>query len=72
MKPGSVGPPEIYLGGHMRNITLENGAKARCFKSLQYVQSDPSKSLTPIQNLYGKENYFDRGGGFKEMKLLIL
>ena len=31
MKLGSVGPPKIYLGGHMRNTTLANGAKAWVF-----------------------------------------
>ena len=63
MKPGSIGPPEIYLGGHMRKITLENGAKAWDFSSSQYVQDAvknieeylaktdrklPSKAHTPI------------------------
>ena len=67
MKPGSVGPPKIYLGGHMRNITLANGIKAWGFSSSQYVQAAvhnveeylvttkhklPPKSLTPIQNSY--------------------
>ena len=28
MKPGSVGPPKIYLGCHMIKITLANVAKA--------------------------------------------
>ena len=37
MKPGSVGPPEIYLGGHMQKTTLENGAKAWGFSLSQYV-----------------------------------
>ena len=70
MKPGSIGPPEIYLGGHMRKITLENGAKAWGFSSSQYVQAAvknieeclaktdrklPSKSLTPIQTSYRPE-----------------
>ena len=27
MKPGSIGPPTIYLGGHMHKFTLENGVK---------------------------------------------
>ena len=39
MKTGSVGPPEIYLGGHMRKITLENGSKAWGFSLLQYFQA---------------------------------
>ena len=39
MKPGSVGPPKIYLGGHMRKITLANGSKAWVFILSQYVQA---------------------------------
>ena len=66
MKPGSIGPPKIYLGGHLRKITLVNGTKAWDFSSLQYVQAAvanveaylvttkhklPSRALTPIQSL---------------------
>ena len=28
LKEGSIGPPELYLGGHMRLVTLDNGVKA--------------------------------------------
>ena len=70
MKPGSIGPPKIYLGGHMRKITLENGAKAWGFSSSQYVQAAvknvkdyliridrklPCKALTPIRTSYRPE-----------------
>ena len=70
MKQGSVGPPKIYLGGHMQKITLANGAKAWGFSSSQYVQADvhneeeylvrtkhklTSKALTPIQTSYRPE-----------------
>ena len=39
MKPGSIGPPTLYLGGHMRQVTLENGVKAWGFGSSQYVHA---------------------------------
>ena len=67
MKPLSVGPPKIYLGGHMQKITLENVSKAWVLISSQYVQAAvnnveeylvktdqklPLKALTPIQNLF--------------------
>ena len=39
LKENSIGPPKIYLGGHMRKVTLENGMKAWTFSSSQYVQA---------------------------------
>ena len=39
LKKESIGPPNIYLRGKMREVTLENGIKAWSFSSLQYVQS---------------------------------
>ena len=35
----SIGPPNIYLGGKIREVTLENGINAWSFSSLQYVQA---------------------------------
>ena len=35
----SVGPPDIYLGGKMRAVELENGSRAWSFGSSQYVQA---------------------------------
>ena len=70
MRPGYVGTPDIYIGGHMRNISFENGAKSWGFRSSQYVQAAvknveeylainerklPSKSLTPLQTSYQQE-----------------
>ena len=67
MKPGSIGPPKTYLGGHMRKITLENGVKAWGFSSSQYAQAAvrnvedylaktnqklPMRALTPIRTNY--------------------
>jgi hypothetical protein len=38
LKEASIGPPDIYLGGKMRQVVMENGAKAWSFSSSQYVQ----------------------------------
>ena len=39
LKQESTNPPELYLGGRMRQVTLDNGVKARNFGSSQYVQA---------------------------------
>ena len=39
LKPESIGPPKIYLGGHMQKVTLENNAEAWAFSSSQYVRN---------------------------------
>ena len=39
MKEESIGVPEIYLGGRITQVVLENGVKAWGFSSSQYVQS---------------------------------
>jgi hypothetical protein len=38
LKESSIGPPDIYLGGKMRQVVMENGVKAWSFSSSQYVQ----------------------------------
>ena len=70
MKPGSVGPPSIYLGNKVSKVTLENGVKAWSFSSSQYVQgavtnvetylkrkgeSLPRKCSTPLATNYRPE-----------------
>ena len=70
MKPGSVGPPTIYLGNKVSKVTLENGVKAWSFSSSQYVQgavnnveaylkrknqSLPRKCSTPLATNYRPE-----------------
>jgi len=35
----SIGPPSQYLGGKLREVTLENGIMAWAFGCCQYVQS---------------------------------
>ena len=39
LKEESIGPPKLYLGGHMRKVTLENDVEAWAFSSTQYVKS---------------------------------
>ena len=39
LKEESIGPPKIYLGGKVRKVELENGAKAWSFSSAQYVHA---------------------------------
>ena len=70
LKEESIGPPDIYLGGKMREVTLENGVKAWAFGSSQYVHAAvknveahlersneklPNKTDTPIQTSYRPE-----------------
>ena len=49
MKPGSVGPPTIYLGNKVSKVTLENGVKAWSFSSSQYVQGAVSNVETYLK-----------------------
>ena len=39
LKQESIGPPDIYLGGKMRKVELENEAEAWSFSSFQCVQA---------------------------------
>ena len=70
LKEESIGPPDIYLGGRVRKVELENGMKAWAFGSSQYVQaavknveqylakSDqrlPVRADTPMQTSYRPE-----------------
>src|SRR5688500_15542729 len=52
LKEESIGPPKIYLGGHMRQVTLDNGKEAWAFGSLQYVQL----------NVHNVEQYLKKRG----------
>jgi hypothetical protein len=66
----SIGKPSNYLGGKLREVTLENGAEAWAFGSTQYVQSAvknvedyltlkgeklQAKAPTPLSNGYRPE-----------------
>ena len=37
LKEKSIGPPDVYLGGKMRRVKLENGSKAWAISISQYV-----------------------------------
>ena len=39
LKESSIGPPSIYLGARVRQVELDNGAKAWAFSPSQYVQA---------------------------------
>ena len=70
LKEESIGETKIYLGRHMRKVTLENGQDAWAFGYSQYYQAAvasvetflaesgaklPSLSDTPIQTSYRPE-----------------
>ena len=70
LREESIGPPSLYLGGKLREITLENGVKAWAFGSTQYVQAAvrnveehlkktgeklPYKAPTPLSSNYRPE-----------------
>ena len=39
LKKDSIRPPNIYLGGHVRKMQLDNGVKAWSYSSSRYVRS---------------------------------
>ena len=70
LKEESIGDPKIYLGGQLRQTTLENGAKCWAFGSAQYVKAAvknveehlakrgqvlPCKAKTALSNGYRPE-----------------
>lgn len=70
LKESSIGPPTIYLGGRLSQVTLENGVTAWAFGSSKYVQESvknvegylertnqalPSRAETPIRTSYRPE-----------------
>ena len=70
LKEESIGPPSLYLGGHMSKVQLENGVHAWAFSSSQYVQQAvvnvekylerndgrlPKRAETPLQTSYRSE-----------------
>ena len=52
LKEASIGPPDIYLGGKMRKVMMENGANAWAFGSLQYVQA----AMNNVEEYLKKQN----------------
>jgi hypothetical protein len=69
LREESIGPPDFYLGGKMREAELENGVKPWSINVSQYVQSavnnvlsknnqkQSSKVDTPMQTIYQPELY---------------
>jgi len=70
LKEESIGPPTIYLGGHLRKVVLENGVKAWAFSSSQCAQEAvtnvekhlatrdaklPAKAETPLRTSHRPE-----------------
>ena len=70
LKEESIGPPDIYLGGKVSKVTLENGVKAYSFSCSKYVQAAvnnvtdhlekiglklPSRTKTPLSSNYRPE-----------------
>jgi hypothetical protein len=70
LREESIGPPSQYLGGKLRQVTLENGNRAWAFGSCQYVQTAvrnvedhlaksgeklPYKAPTPLSSGYRPE-----------------
>jgi hypothetical protein len=39
LKEKSIGPPKLYLGGHLSLVELDSGVKAWAFSSSQYVRA---------------------------------
>ncbi len=54
LKEESIGPPSKYLGGKLREVTLESGLKCWAFGSCQYVQSAVNNV---VDHLRKKGNY---------------
>ena len=62
MKPSSVGPPKLYLGGKVVQVILANGAKAWSFSASQYVHGA----------IHSIEEYLEsRGMNLSEKKALL-
>ena len=51
MKEESIGPPKIYLGGHVRKVQLDNGVECWAFGSSQYVKS----AVTNVETFLAKQ-----------------
>ena len=51
MKPGSIGPPKIYLGAKVNKVNLPNGVEAYAVSTSQYVQ----EAVKNVEKLLAKE-----------------
>ena len=70
LKKGSIGIPDVYLGGKVSEVTLSNGQRAYSFSSSQYVKAAvdnvekylkekgmklPCRVMTPLSSNYRPE-----------------
>ena len=53
LKPNSIGPPKIYLGGKVSKVTLPNGVQAWSFSATQYVR----KAIKNVEKFMSKHGY---------------
>jgi hypothetical protein len=51
LKEKSIGPPKLYLGGHLSLVELDNGVKACAFNSSQYVRT----AVQNVEDLIAKD-----------------
>ena len=49
LKPESIGPPSLYLGGHLEEVEIDGSTKAWVFSSTQYVQAAVSNVESYLQ-----------------------
>jgi hypothetical protein len=58
LKEASIGPPDVYLGGKMWQVVMENGAKAWSFSPFsmfkRLLTMSPSISLQGVKNSHPK------------------
>ena len=52
MKPSSLGPPKVYLGGKVSQVILPNGVKAYSYSASQYLH----------EAIRGVEDYLEKRG----------
>ena len=52
LKPVSVGPPKIYLGGRVPKVKLDNGVEAWAFSAPQYVRA----ATKNVETYLGKQD----------------
>jgi hypothetical protein len=57
LKEESIGPPLKYLGGKLREITLNSGVKCWAFGSCQYVQAAVNNVVDHLQKKGNYGNY---------------
>ena len=53
LKPSSIGPPKLYLGSKVSQITLPNGVHDRAFSAPQYVK----ESIKNVEDYMFSHNY---------------